>query len=274
MFVVIMSKTHHILLLLCLVLSCNRAPNPSTQTTSADSSKYTDSHNHYAGKLSGTWYRNQLGARATLTLEAISPDRVQFSITALSGTNTGDIDGYLTVDGVSASFKTESEEYGDCYLMFDGSVEGSIRIEQEGCTGYGSEGVMFLGLYDRRWTPDETLALAVLEERYGVDITREIQFKAGSDFDIFAASLQMESTLSSNDEFSDVSEFFVKGQRGSVASCVAVNNESGEIWIAYVRDNALLYSGDLENSPTAFQEWVQEMVSSFRLELVHKTDPS
>ncbi len=274
MFLVIMIKTNRILLLLCLAVSCNRAQNPSVGTTSPDTTSYADIHNHYAGKLSGTWYRNLLGSRATLTLEPISPDRVQFVITALSGANTGQIDGFLTVDGTRASYRTESAERGNCVLVFDGSVDGSIRVEQEGCIGYTGVGVVFLGLYDRNWAPDESLALAALEERFGVDVTRAIQFLAGSDFDIVAASLQLESAVDSGDAYTEVTEFYTRGLRGKVTSCVAVNSESGEVWVAYIRDRKLMYTGDLERAPDGFQYWIDEMVVSFGLELVHKPDPT
>jgi len=272
MFLVIMSKTNRIFLLLCLVVSCNRAQNPSVELTSADSTKYTDSHNHYAGKLTGTWYRNSLGARSTLVLEPISPERVQFSMTALSGAHTGEIDGFLTVEGTRASFRTESEEYGNCVLLFDGSVEGSIRIEQEGCAGYGGVGVVFLGLYDRTWSPDDALALATLEERYGVDVTREIQMKAGSDFDLFAASLHLENSIADGGDFSDVTEYYVRGLQGSLSSCVAINSQTGEIWIAYVKDNKLLYTGSLDRAPTGFQKWLTTMSDNHGLELTRKPD--
>lgn len=273
MFLVIMSKTNRILLLLCLVVSCNRAQNPSVVTTSPDSTNFADIHNHYAGKLSGTWYRNVLGSRATLIFEPISPDRVQFSITALSGANTGQIDGFLTVDGTRASYKTESAELGNCMLVFDGSIEGSIRIEQEGCSGYTGAGVVFLGLYDRNWSPDESLALATLEERFGGDVTQAIQFLAGSDFDILAASLQLENAVDSGDAFSEVTEFYTRGLRGTITSCIAVNSESGEVWVAYVRDKKLLHTGDLERAPVGFQQWINDMLESYGLELVHKPDP-
>ncbi len=272
MFVVIMSKTNCILLLLCLVVSCNRAQNPSGELTPPDSAKYIDSHNHYAGKLSGTWYRNTLGARSTLILEPISPERVQFSITGLSGAHTGEIDGFLTVDGTRASFRTESEEYGNCVLLFDGSIEGSIRIEQEGCSGYGGVGVTFLGVYDRNWTPDETLALAALEERFGVDVTREIQLKAGSDFDIFAASLHLESSIDAGDGLSEVTEYYVRGLRGSLASSIAVNSQTGQVWIAYVKDNKLMHTGPLDRVPIGFKKWMDDMIETHSLELVLKPD--
>ena len=274
MFLVIMNKTIRILLLACLFVTCNRTQNPSGDITPADSSKYTDNHNHYSGKLKGTWYRNTLGSRATLTLDPISPERVQFSITALSGSHTGEIDGFLTIDGVKASYQTESEDFGSCLLLFDGSVEGSIRIEQEGCVGYGGVGVAFMGLYDRNWIPDETLAIAMLSERYGADVTREIQFMSGSDFDIVAASLQLEVTIESGDAFSDVSEYYARGLRGVLASCIAVNNESGGIWIAFVRDNKLLYSGELNSAPSGFKKWIDEITATYSLELVRKPDPT
>jgi len=274
MFVVIMSKTIQILLLVCLVVSCNKAQNPSGDITSPDSTKYSDAHNHYAGKLSGTWYRNTLGARATLVLEPISPERVRFSITSLSGVNTGEIDGFLAIDGLRATFRTESDEYGSCLLLFDGSVEGSIRLEQEGCIGYGGVGVVFLGLYDRKWTPDETLAVAVLEERFGVDVTREIMFKAGSDFDIVAATMQLEYTIDSDDEFTEVIEYTLRGLYGYMTSCIAINNQTGEIWLAYIKDRQLVVVGSLEQAPSALRKWADEMVSRYDLTMLQMPDPS
>jgi hypothetical protein len=274
MFVVIMSKTIHILLLVCLVVTCNKAQNPSGDTTSPDSTKYSDAHNHYAGKLSGTWYRNTLGARATLVLEPISPERVRFSITSLSGGNTGEIDGFLAIDGMRATFRTESDEYGSCLLLFDGSVEGSIRLEQEGCMGYGGVGVVFLGLYDRKWTPDETLAVAMLEERFGVDVTREIMFKAGSDFDIVAATMQMEYTIDSDDEFTEVTEYTLRGLHGYMTSCIAINSQTGEVWLAYIRDRQLVVVGPLDQAPTTLLEWANNMVSRHDLTMLQMPDPS
>jgi hypothetical protein len=274
MFVVIMSKTIHILLLFCLVVSCNRAQNPSIELTSADSTKYSDTHNHYAGKLSGIWYRNTLGARATLVLEPISPERVRFSITSLSGGNTGEIDGFLAIDGMRATFRTESDEYGSCLLLFDGSVEGSIRLEQEGCMGYGGVGVVFLGLYDRKWTPDETLAVAVLEERFGVDVTRDILFKSGSDFDIVASTMQLEYNVDSDDAFTQITEFTLRGLHGQLTSCIAINSQTGRVWLTYIRDNELILVGALEDAPTAFRKWIDEIVTKHALTLVQKPDPS
>lgn len=274
MFVVIMNKTTLIglLALVCMTIACGRSQSPSMDTTLPDSTSFADSHSHYAGKLSGTWYRNLLGARATLVLEPISPDRVSFSITALSGSHTGEIDGFLTVDGLRASFSTESEDYGNCRLLFDGSVEGSIRIEQEGCSGYGGVGVSFLGLYDRNWSPDETLALAMLEERYGVDATREIHFKAGGDFDIFASALHLENPIETGDEFSEVTEYYLRGMHGFNSSCIAVNSQTGEVWIAYIRDKTLLYTGDLERAPAEFIDWTTRTAESHGLEISRKPD--
>ncbi len=272
MFLVIMSKIIRSILLLCLAVSCNRAQNPSLELTLADSTKYSDTHNLYAGKLTGTWYRNSLGARATLLFEPISPERVRFSITALSGAHTGEIDGFLTIEGTRASFRTESEEYGNCVLLFDGSVEGSIRIEQEGCSSYGGVGVMFLGLYDRIWSSDEVLALAALEERYGVDVTREIHMKAGLDFDLFAASLHLENSIAEDGDFSEVNEYYVRGQYGYLSSCVAVNSQTGEIWIAYVKDKKLMYTGSLDRAPIGFQKWLHKISDSHGLEMTRKPE--
>jgi len=274
MFVVIMSKTIHILLLLCLVVSCKRAQNPSDALTTPDSTTYSDTHNHYAGKLSGTWYRNSIGAKATLVLEPISPERVRFSITALSGSHTGEIDGFLAVDGTRATIRTELEEYGSCILIFDGSVEGSIRVEQEGCVGYGGLGVVFLGIYDRTLTPDETLAVAALEERFGVDVTREILHKSGSDFDIVASTMQMEYTIDSDDAFSQVTEFTIRGLHGYMTSCIAINSQTGEVWLAYISDQQLIILGAFEQAPEAFRNWSDEMVSRHELTLVQKPDPT
>lgn len=274
MFVVIMNKITFVglLAIVALTTACGRSNNPSNTITRPDSTSFADSHSHYAGKLSGTWYRNLLGARATLIFEPISPDRVQFSITAMSGSHTGEIDGFLNVDGARAEFTTESEDFGNCKLLFDGSVEGSIRVEQEGCQGFGGVGVTFLGLYDRNWSPDETLALAVLEERYGVDVTREIHFKSGTDFDIIASTLHLENPIESGDEFSEVTEYYLRGMQGLNSSCIAINSQTGEVWIAYVRDKQLLYSGEMERAPVGFVDWTTKIAESHGLTITRKPD--
>lgn len=274
MFVISMNRLNNIglLAIVALTITCGRSQNPSDTITKPDSTSFADPHSDYVGKLSGTWYRNLLGARATLVLEPISPDRVSFSITALSGSHTGEIDGFLTVDGLRASYSTQTEQFGNCTLLFDGSVEGSIRIEQEGCQDYGGVGVVFLGLYDRKWSPDETLALAMLEERYGVDATREIHFRAGTDFDILASTLHLENPIGSGDEFSDVTEYYLRGMQGLNSSCIAVNSQTGEVWIAYVRDRNLLYTGELDRAPVGFVDWTTKTAESHGLTITRKPD--
>jgi len=59
---------------------------------------------------------------------------------------------------------------------------------------------------------------------------------------------------------------------GYISSCVAVNNQTGEIWIAYVKDKKIMYTGSLDRAPAGFQKWLHEISDARDLEMTRKPD--
>lgn len=222
----------------------------------------------YSGKLKGSWYRNALGARSTLTLTPISPERIEFRIEAQSGANMGELDGFFTVHDNRSEYIVEEPGFDRCRVTFDGSVEGSIRVEQEGCQGYAGAGVVFLGMYDRTMITDEQLALALLEERFGPDATKSIQDLMGDDFDEIVSTLHVNELTENGPEPSETTVFYTRGIRPSSMSCLSVNQQTGEVWVAYIKGSKLIVLGPTDRAPDAFTNWVAKITEELGLETV------
>lgn len=252
-----------------ITLGCTRQqPGTDASLDSTDSLSGNFDAEVYSGKLKGSWYRNALGARSTLTLTPISPERIEFQFEAQSGANMGELDGFFTVHDNRSEYIVEEPGFDRCRVTFDGSVEGSIRVEQEGCQGYTGAGVVFLGMYDRTMISDERLALAQLEERFGPDATKSIQDLMGYDFDEIVSTLHVNELTENGPEPSETTVFYTRGIRPSSMSCLSVNQQTGEVWVAYIKENKLIVLGPVDRAPDAFTNWIAKITEELDLEVM------
>lgn len=220
----------------------------------------------YNGVFTGTWHRNILGAAATLTFKPVSPERVQFSFDASSGANTGILEGFLHIDGNQAMYETS--EGVVCRVRFE-YLESGIQVEQEGCEGQAGAGVVFMGMYEMQKTDVKDLAFAALEERIGTDAASAVQHLAGDDFQMLALSMHVNNESITGPEPSQTLAYFVRGLSGYMMACISVNEQTGQVWIAYVENERLQIKGPDAPPPSAFTEWIERTVQDHGMETQH-----
>ncbi len=270
-----MRRTMGILCVAALVLSwagCGRSGDSPSSTESPADTLAGGRADLYDGKLQGTWYRNALGSPATMELTPISPQRIQFRIDASSGAHIGEIEGFFTIESGRGTFEAGDTELGACKLTFDGTVEQSIRIEQEGCAGYLGAGVAFIGLYDRTRLPLADLAMAELTERFGPDAAKALAELAGPEFESVAQSIHLNDENLEGPEPSETATYAVRGLYGSMMTCFSVNRQTGQVWLAYIDDDTLRVLGPRDGAPEAFTKWVDRISADYELKLAYRSD--
>ena len=249
----------------------NEAPGGSTSITAAkNETKASSMHKPEANDFVGSWSRIRSGQfeRAELAIRTLKENTLSFKITAMSGANTGEVEGIAEVIGTHAVAHLV-DDASDCKIVF-GMVEHAIEVEDSfGCNVYGGLNVFFDGIYDKAGTKESQQLLSdvgVIGEK------DEAAFKnvVGRTYDQFVNSMQLVYDGEDLDGFGAI----VKsgGVRGmfSLREAIVMQGPGNQFWAAVISATSadateISYFTNVETSrhvlPKTIQKWKDHLTN-------------
>ncbi len=191
----------------------------------------------------GTWNRREWKNGASLEINQIKKDSIEFFIFSSSGGHLGDMEGFAKVSGNTARFylKDDSET---CILTFKLVGDSTIIVDQKGTCGCGLN-VWHSGSFIKEGSKadieveENLLTLKILKTKSQDSIFRAL---VGDNYESFVQTTQ----LTSKDDDLDTlnASVMASGIRGlftSMENIIMINDEN-EIWAAVILDdNKVLY---------------------------------
>jgi hypothetical protein len=190
----------------------------------------------------GTWSRNEWQHGATLEIRSMGPQRFHFSLVALNGANTGDLEGVATVDGNRAIYTDPHNK--ECVLEFLFKNDHVLEVAQSSDNCSAGSGVTYPGIYENTLfkspeTKSPTLVeLGILKTPAQEKIFREL---VGDYYDTFLNSTQLVTEGTDLDKLK--AKVFTSAVRGlfSFMENIIMYNKSNEFWAAVIVDEEVFY---------------------------------
>lgn len=209
----------------------------------------------------GEWERQLWQNNATLEVTGIKGDSITFSLQALSGSHTGEVEGVAMVKDHVAIYSIK-EEGETCMLTFKLLGDSVISITQEKGNCFAGAGVTFLGDYKNvRLLKQTEKSMTMVDLCIFKDEREDSVFKAlvGNDYSLFVNSTQ----LASEDE--DLDGLHAKVQSAAVRGLftimenIIMTDSLNNIWAAVIDDGKVNYytnNQDYKNQlPKTIDNW-------------------
>jgi hypothetical protein len=242
-----------------LILSCNNI-SKNKKDAPIDSNKINLSNNINHRWL-GTWKYTKPFSGASCEITNAGVDSIEFSLTASSGGNSGELSGNAKVKGNFAKYI--NTEYNDtCELDFELKTDSIIVNQKKGICGAGM-GVTYDGIYydstlsSAKSDTSITLAsLEILKDKKEEEIFKKL---VGKDYDLFLGSSQLSSEDSDLDNFG--ARVHSSGVRGlfTLQENIIIINDKSKIWAAVINDSCVdYYTNDdayIKKLPKTIENW-------------------
>ncbi|MBN1522967.1 MAG: hypothetical protein JW904_00680 [Spirochaetales bacterium] len=149
----------------------------------------------------GTWYRSSLNNSAEITISIDSEETFAFTITAFSGANIGQLEGFaLMVNDHASALINEFDVESEVFFKHNGS---SIVISTKNCEIYAGNGVSFDGIYQNTAASEINLATQNLENVLGKkNLVEKIRTVTRDRFPYISTCMDIVSTGPNLDDFS------------------------------------------------------------------------
>jgi hypothetical protein len=190
----------------------------------------------------GTWSRNEWQHSATLEIKPMGPKSFHFSLVALNGANTGDLEGVATVDGNRAIYT--DPHHKECILEFLYKNDHVLEVEQSADNCAAGHGVTYPGTYENTLFKSQEVKSPTLVE-LGILQTpaQEKIFRGlvGDYYETFLNSTQLVTEETDLDKLH--AKVFASGIRGlfSFMENIIMYNKSNEFWAAVIVDEEVFY---------------------------------
>jgi hypothetical protein len=205
------------------------------------------------GGWSGTWTLDDKRGfnGGDVTIKEVTSQSFGFDISASSGGHAGEIEGRASINGEKARFAEKTGSGGgatqECIVDF---VLRSKAIEistNDGCQGYGGEGVVFDGSYLHEKPKAAELTLRGLhfspakDDVWTDENDRIFAQLTGKDYKKFAETCQLIFAIDDLDEFG--AKVHACGVRGlfTFMESIIMTTASGKIYAAVIDDPKVLY---------------------------------
>jgi hypothetical protein len=221
----------------------------------------------------GTWERQLWQNEATLAIKSIKKDSLEFTLSAGSGGNTGEMKGVALASNNVASFSS-LDAFDSCLIEFTLIGDSIIRINQKIGNCSAGMGVFYSGEYKN----SKLLPAASREENLfnlGIFINENqdsiFRSLVGDSYSLFVNSTQM--TSEDDDLDSLHATVHSSGVRGlfTIMENIVMIDSSNNIWAAVIDDNKVYYftnSQEYKNRlPKTIDSWRQNFKS---YEMVYK----
>jgi len=153
-------------------------------------------------QITGTWYRNDLFASATLKIDK----KLHFHINAFNTAHSGEMDGALSKveEGLYYSVIKEPDIGESCIMVFELN-DPTLKVKLFGDEVGAGATVYFEGNYERKTMPYADYVKKaldwILKRSYGQERVEKL---LGSDLDYFIQCFEMTSTVSASKDDKDV----------------------------------------------------------------------
>ncbi|MFG6114845.1 Ig-like domain-containing protein [Halobacillus sp. MO56] len=218
----------------------------------------------------GTWERELDHNGATLVISELNEDSFSFSINAVSGANTGWLEGkaHLTKDGA-----TYQDEMG-CHMTFT-PINNGIEIENNyECNYYGGLGVFFDGEYLNPDIPTEERLPFVEMGLFTKEENNTFKELTGDYYSRFKESFHLVYDMDNQDTFeATIKHGYVRGL-GGIMEGVIMSSKNGEIYAAVIgtapngEDTILYFTTDATYAsklPKTIQSWVNNLHTDYQI---------
>lgn len=192
----------------------------------------------------GKWERTENGYEAELEIKSIKNDSIEFSLSASSGANTGELEGIAIANDSMATY-VEKDDTDSCVIHFSLAGDLVIRVHQvSGICGAGA-GVTYEGNYKNALLLPKTGK----EEKNMVDFgvftspQQDSIFKSltGSKYDLFINSTQQVSEEDDHDSMNV--KVYASGVNGlyTIMENIIMIDAENHIWAAVIDDEKVYY---------------------------------
>lgn len=234
------------------------ASTASTQDTNVIAAKVSTAQNDNDWK--GKWKILDLHYSASLEITSVKNKRIYFTLFAMNGGHTGEIEGSAPIQGNKAVYRMEEYGSADCLIEF--TLRQGLEIEVDQQSGHCDAGmaVEYSGIYK-----NEKLGLKMPENNLvslGILPTQqqEMAFKklVGSKYKDFIQSTQLVS------EAEDLDDMNFKGFASGVRGLFTIMEniilyKANEFWCAVIQDEKVYYftssSKFRDKLPLTIENW-------------------
>lgn len=210
----------------------------------------------------GTWERKSWKNESSLEIKKIKNDSIIFSISAVNGGNSGDIDGIARVKKNVATY-VNSEDGDTCQLQFTLIGDSIISIEQQKGFCYAGVGVEYSGIYkNTRLIHQAKQTRTLLDLQIFNTPEQDSIFKelVGTSYDLFVKSTQLTTNLDDVDSLhATVSASGVRGMYTYMENIIMIDS-ANTLWAAVINDNQVLYFTNSES----YQKQLPKTIDAWR----------
>lgn len=193
----------------------------------------------------GTWERRIWQNDGFLNINRITNDSLEFSLSAASGGNLGEIEsGFASVNKNTATYMSINE--GDtCLILFTLIGDSAIIIDQKVGTCYTGMGVTYSGYYkNKKLLPSNEISETLYDLEVLQSKKQDSLFKlmTGDSYSLFVNSTQL--TTDDEEDLDSLHSIVRKsGVRGlfTYMENIVMVDSSNNFWAAVIDDKKVLY---------------------------------
>ena len=221
----------------------------------------------------GSWNRNDWQNDATLEILSIKNDTLEFSLTAVSGGHTGQIDGKAFVTNNVANYYM-ADGSDTCIIEFMLKGDSLISINQKNGNCLTAMGVGYTGNYynsklitkkkHNKETEEADKSLYDLGIFSSIKDDSLFRLLTKDNYDLFVNSTQLTSEDEDFDSFN--AKVFSSGVRGLYMEMenIIIVDSSKNLWAAVIDDHRVLYFSNHKDYTNKIPKTIEKWRSRFK----------